>query len=127
MGDKTVGLSICYDLRFAELYRTLSASGAQAVIVPSAFTYTTGEAHWHVLLRARAIENGAFVVAPAQAGTHEGGRGTWGHSIIIDPWGKILGEIQKDTPGYLCADLDLGEVAKSRSAIPSLTHDRDLG
>lgn len=122
-----IGLSVCYDLRFPYLYRKLAKEGAEILTIPAAFTVPTGKAHWHVLLRARAIENGAFVVAAAQAGTHEGGRGTWGHSIMIDPWGKILGEIQKDTAGYLCADLDLAEVAKARTAIPSLTHDRDIG
>lgn len=121
-----IGMSVCYDVRFPHLYRTLAKQGAEILTVPSAFTVPTGKAHWHVLLRARAIENGAFVVAPAQVGVHEGGRATWGHSMIVDPWGKVLVEIQKDSPGYICADLDLGEVAKARSAIPSLLHDRVL-
>lgn len=121
-----IGMSVCYDVRFPHLYRGLAKQGAEILAVPSAFTVPTGKAHWHVLLRARAIENGAFVIAPAQVGTHEGGRATWGHSMIIDPWGKVLAEIQKDSPGYICADLDLEEVAKARSAIPSLLHDRAL-
>jgi deaminated glutathione amidase len=119
-----IGLSICYDVRFPQLYRALAKKGAEILTIPSAFTVPTGKAHWHVLLRARAIENGAFVVAPAQVGTHEGGRATWGHSMIVDPWGKVLVEIQKDSPGFACADLDLAEVRKARTAIPSLTHDR---
>ncbi len=122
-----IGMSVCYDVRFPQLYRKLAQQGAEILTVPSAFTVPTGKAHWHVLLRARAIENGAFVMAAAQAGEHEGGRATWGHSMIIDPWGKVLIEIQKDSPGFACADLDLSEVAKARAAIPSLTHDRDIG
>jgi predicted amidohydrolase len=122
-----VGLTVCYDVRFPYLYRALAKQGTEILSIPSAFTVPTGKAHWHVLLRARAIENGAFVLAPAQAGSHEGGRATWGHSMIVDPWGKVLVEIQKDTPGFACADLDLSEVVKARTAIPSLTHDRPIG
>jgi len=122
-----IGLTICYDVRFPQLYRTLAKQGAEILTIPAAFTVPTGKAHWHVLLRARAIENGAFVMAAAQVGTHEGGRGTWGHSMIVDPWGKVLVEIQKDSPGFACADLDLTEVVKARTAIPSLTHDRPIG
>lgn len=122
-----IGLSVCYDVRFPYLYRALAQRGAEILTIPSAFTVPTGKAHWHVLLRARAIENGAFVLAPAQAGSHEGGRATWGHSMIVDPWGKVLVEIQKDSAGFACADLDLTEVAKARTAIPSLTHDRPIG
>lgn len=122
-----IGMSVCYDVRFPQLYRKLAKQGAEILTVPSAFTVPTGKAHWHVLLRARAIENGAFVIAAAQAGEHEGGRATWGHSMIVDPWGKVLIEIQKDSAGFACADLDLSEVSKARSAIPSLTHDRDIG
>jgi len=121
-----IGMTVCYDVRFPQLYRKLAKEGAEILTVPSAFTVPTGKAHWHVLLRARAIENGAFVIAPAQAGTHEGGRGTWGHSMIVDPWGKVLVEIQKDNPDFACADLDLSEVAKARAAIPSLTHDKAI-
>lgn len=125
--DLKIGMSVCYDIRFPQLYRKLAKQGAEILAIPSAFTVPTGKAHWHVLLRARAIENGGFVVAPAQVGEHEGGRSTWGHSMIVDPWGKVLIEIQKDTAGFACADLDLTEVAKARGAIPSLTHDRDIG
>lgn len=121
-----IGMTICYDMRFAKLYRELAKAGAQIITVPSAFTVPTGQAHWEVLLRARAIETGAFVLAPAQVGTHEGGRATYGHSLIVAPWGQILAEIQGDKPGYAVAELDLDEVSKARTAVPSLTHDRDF-
>jgi len=120
-----LGLSICYDVRFPHLYRALAKRGAEILSVPAAFTVPTGQAHWEILLRARAIENGAFVIAPAQAGMHEGGRGTWGHSMIINPWGQIIARIQEDSAGFACADLALAEVGKARSSIPSLRHDRD--
>lgn len=126
VGDIKVGLSICYDLRFPYLYRSMAKQGAQILTIPAAFTVPTGEAHWEVLLRARAIENGAFVLAPAQVGMHEGGRATWGHSMVISPWGKILAEIQGDSSDYAVVDLDLTEIEKARSAIPSLMHDRPL-
>lgn len=119
-----IGMSVCYDVRFAHLYRDMAKKGAHILTVPAAFTVPTGKAHWEILLRARAIENGAFVLAPAQVGTHEGGRATYGHSLMISPWGQIIAEIQQDSPGYACAELELGEVAKAREAIPSLTHDR---
>ncbi len=119
----TIGLTICYDLRFAHLYRALAKAGAALLTVPSAFTETTGKAHWHVLLRARAIENGAFVIAPAQGGTHANGRKTYGHSLIINPWGEILAEGGTD-PGIVMAELDLDEVAAARAKIPALQHDR---
>ena len=118
-----IGLSVCYDLRFPQLYRTLAKSGAEILTVPSAFTETTGKAHWHVLLRARAIENGCFVVAPAQGGTHPNGRKTYGHSLIVGPWGDILAEAGTD-PGFIAAELDLGDVADARARLPSLHHDR---
>lgn len=119
-----LGLSICYDVRFPQIYRKMAKDGAQILSIPAAFTVPTGKAHWEVLLRARAIENGAFVMAAAQAGVHDGGRSTYGHSMIISPWGDILGEIQGDSAGYVCAEIDLGAVDKARAAIPSLTHDR---
>jgi predicted amidohydrolase len=119
-----LGLTICYDLRFPQLYRALAKAGAEIVAVPAAFTRPTGEAHWEALLRARAIENGMFVLAAAQGGTHEDGRGTWGHSIAIDPWGRIIAEAQDDRPGVVMADLDLAEVASTRQAIPSLANER---
>jgi predicted amidohydrolase len=118
-----LGLSVCYDLRFPQLYRTLAKAGAEILTVPSAFTETTGKAHWHVLLKSRAIENGCFVVAPAQGGAHANGRKTYGHSLIIGPWGDILAEGGVD-PGVVAAELDLEEVAKARARLPSLHHDR---
>ena len=118
-----LGLSVCYDLRFPGLYRALAKGGAEIIAVPSAFTETTGKAHWHVLLRARAIENGCFIVAPAQGGTHANGRKTYGHSLIVGPWGDILAEGGTD-PGIISAELDLAEVAAARARLPSLRHDR---
>ncbi len=117
-----LGMTICYDVRFPSLYRTLALKSAQILTVPSAFTVPTGQAHWEVLLRARAIENGCFVLAPAQVGVHEGGRATYGHSMILSPWGDKIVEIQGDKPGYTCAELDLEAVDKARAAIPSLMH-----
>lgn len=125
MGAK-LGLSICYDLRFAHLYRALAKAGAQILFVPSAFTVPTGEAHWETLLRARAIETGAYVVAPAQGGMHEDGRATWGHSMIISPWGEIIASLDHDEPGVITATLDLDRVADVRSKIPALRHDVDF-
>jgi predicted amidohydrolase len=119
-----LGMTVCYDLRFPQLYRSLAKAGATMISVPSAFTVPTGEAHWHVLLRARAIEAGAFVFAPAQWGEHAGGRRTYGHSLIVSPWGRILAEAG-DQPGTIAADIDFSEVAKARTMIPSLGHDRD--
>ncbi|HEY1612768.1 MAG TPA: carbon-nitrogen hydrolase family protein [Rhizomicrobium sp.] len=118
-----VGLSICYDLRFPALYRDLAQAGAAMLTVPSAFTETTGKAHWHVLLRARAIENGAFVLAPAQGGLHANGRRTFGHSLIVSPWGEILAEAGTD-PGIILAEIDPAAVAEARARVPSLRHDR---
>jgi predicted amidohydrolase len=118
-----IGLSICYDLRFPKLYRALAHEGAFLLTVPSAFTETTGKAHWHVLLRARAIENGAFVVAPAQGGTHANGRQTYGHSLIVGPWGEILAEGGTE-PGVIVADIDPDAVTTARARVPSLRHDR---
>jgi predicted amidohydrolase len=118
-----LGLTICYDLRFPALYRALAEAGATMLAIPSAFTQQTGEAHWHVLLRARAIENGSFVFAAAQAGKHENGRETFGHSLIVDPWGRILAEGGTE-PGVVIAEINLAEVAKARSRMPSLQHGR---
>jgi predicted amidohydrolase len=120
-----LGLSVCYDMRFPYLYRQLAKAGADFLAVPSAFTGPTGEAHWHVLLRARAIENGCYVFAPAQCGVHDGGRKTWGHSLIIDPWGRVLADGGEE-PGIISAEIDLGQVAEARTKIPSLSHDRDI-
>jgi deaminated glutathione amidase len=119
-----IGLSICYDVRFAYLYRALAKAGAQILTVPAAFTRSTGEAHWEILLRARAIETGSFVLAPAQGGLHEDGRGTWGHSMIIGPWGEVLARAEGDEPGVIAATLDLDAVAKARQAIPALKNER---
>jgi predicted amidohydrolase len=119
-----LGLTICYDMRFPQLYRALAKAGSQIVAVPAAFTRPTGEAHWEVLLRARAIENGMFVLAAAQGGEHEDGRATWGRSIAIDPWGRVLAQAPGDEPGVILADLDLGLVASTRQAIPSLANER---
>ncbi len=118
-----VGLAICYDLRFANLFRTLAQNGAQLITVPSAFTVPTGQAHWESLLRARAIETGSFVLAPAQTGTHHGDRKTYGHSLIISPWGEVIAD-GGDALGIVLADLDMDAVAKARGAIPALQHDR---
>lgn len=120
-----LGLSICYDLRFASLYRKLAAAGAEILCVPAAFTRVTGEAHWHVLLRARAIETGCFVIAPAQTGRHEDGRETFGHSLVVDPWGEVLADAG-EAPGTLVADLDLDRVGEARRRIPALRHDRPI-
>jgi predicted amidohydrolase len=119
-----LGLSVCYDVRFPELYRRLALAGAQVIAIPAAFTRPTGEAHWETLLRARAIETGAFVLAAAQGGVHQDGRGTWGRSTIVGPWGEILGKLDHDEPGVLMADLDLEASAKARAAIPNLVNAR---
>jgi predicted amidohydrolase len=119
-----IGLSVCYDVRFPHLYRALAKAGAEIVTVPAAFTRPTGEAHWEILLRARAIEAGAYVLAPAQGGFHEDGRGTWGRSTIVGPWGEILAKAEDDEPCVVIAELDLEAVAKARAAIPALVNDR---
>lgn len=118
-----LGLSVCYDLRFPELYRVLSSQGAQLLCVPSAFTEKTGEAHWEILLRARAVENLCFVIAPNQTGTHAGGRRTWGHSMIINPWGAILAQ-RAEGEGVVLAMIDVEAQNKIRSSFPSLNHRR---
>ena len=116
-----VGLSVCYDLRFPELYRVYAAQGADLLLVPSAFTHTTGEAHWDTLLRARAIENLAYVAAPAQGGLHENGRRTWGHSMVVDPWG-VLASVRAEGEGVDVVDIDAATVARARSQLPALEH-----
>jgi len=120
-----VGLSICFDLRFPKLFRHYASQGAGLVLVPAAFTKTTGEAHWHTLLRARAIENGLFVAAAAQCGITEEGRETFGHSVVYDPWGACLGQLDV-APGVLTVDLELAAVERARSQIPVLSQDRDF-
>ena len=121
-----LGLTICYDVRFAALYRRLAKAGAQMISVPSAFTRPTGRAHWETLLRARAIETGSFILAPAQGGKHEDGRKTWGRSMVIGPWGEIVAAFDHDEPGVLHAEIDLDEVEAARSRIPSLSNDREF-
>ena len=120
-----LGLTVCYDVRFPQLYRALALGGAFAFTVPSAFTVPTGEAHWHVLLRARAIENGAFVIAPAQGGAHANGRKTYGHSLIVGPWGEVLAEAGTE-PGVIYAEIDPGLSAAARAKLPNLRHARDF-
>ncbi len=121
----TLGMTVCYDLRFPQLYRALAKSGATFISIPSAFTKPTGQAHWHVLMRARAIECGAYVFAPAQGGTHETGRETYGHSLIVAPWGEVIAEAGVET-GFIMADIDPAAVVSARARVPSLTHDRDF-
>jgi predicted amidohydrolase len=118
-----LGMTVCYDLRFPHLYRALAQAGADFLAVPSVFTVPTGTAHWHVLLRARAIENGCFVFAPAQWGEHAGGRRSYGHSLIVDPWGEVLADRGEET-GIITAQIDPARIAKARGMVPSLQHDR---
>jgi predicted amidohydrolase len=118
-----LGMSVCYDVRFPHLYRALAQAGADFLCVPSVFTVPTGRAHWHVLLRARAIENGCFVFAPAQWGEHAGGRKSFGHSLIVDPWGEVLADGGEET-GIVTARIDRARVAEAHRSVPSLTHDR---
>jgi predicted amidohydrolase len=119
-----LGLTICYDLRFPLLHQALAKAGAVALAVPAAFTRPTGEAHWETLLRARAIETGAYVFAPAQGGVHADGRATWGRSLVVEPWGAVIAKLDHDEPGVLIADLDLSKVAAARTAIPALKNGR---
>ncbi|MBS0363414.1 MAG: carbon-nitrogen hydrolase family protein [Proteobacteria bacterium] len=123
-GDLKLGMTVCYDLRFPALYRALALAGAEVMTIPAAFTRPTGAAHWDVLMRARAIETGAFVLAPAQGGKHEDGRGTWGHSLAVAPWGEVIAALDHDEPGVLIAELDLPAAAKARAAIPNLVNAR---
>lgn len=122
-----LGLTVCYDIRFPQLHRALAKAGAVMIAVPAAFTVPTGEAHWEVLLRARAIETGCYVLAPAQGGAHEDGRRTWGRSTVVAPWGEVVAKLDGDEPGVLFATLDLDAVERARNAVPQLTHDRDFG
>ncbi|WP_106639121.1 carbon-nitrogen hydrolase family protein [Allosphingosinicella vermicomposti] len=120
-----MGVTICYDLRFPDLYRALTDAGATILSVPAAFTVPTGEAHWHILLRARAIEAGAFVIAAAQSGTHQDGRKTYGHSLVVDPWGKVLFDMGEGN-GVGFAEIDLEEVSRVRSRLPAIRHRRPI-
>ena len=119
-----LGFAVCYDLRFPQLFRAEAKAGAHILTAPAAFTKQTGEAHWHVLLRARAIENGAFLISAAQAGLHEDGRETYGHSMVIDPWGQIVAEALTDEPQVVSAEIDLSQVAQARKKIPNLNNAR---
>ena len=121
-----LGFAVCYDLRFPQLFRSEALAGAEILTVPAAFTRQTGEAHWHVLLRARAIENGAFVIAAAQGGLHEDGRETYGHSLIIDPWGRVLAEANHDEPGVIVAEIDPSQSAAARRKVPNLKNAREF-
>ncbi len=122
-GPLRVGLSICYDLRFPELYRALMTPPCDVLAVPAAFTYTTGRAHWELLLRARAVENQCYVLAAAQGGTHPNGRRTWGHSMVIDPWGEVL-QVQDEGEGFVMAEVDAERIAQVRTQLPALQHRR---
>lgn len=124
--DIPLGIAICYDMRFPHLFRAQAKQGAEILTSPSSFTRQTGEAHWHILLRSRAIENGAFMIAAAQGGVHEDGRETYGHSLIINPWGEIIGEQNNNEPGIIVAELDLSEVTKARQRIPGLANEREF-
>ena len=117
-------MAICYDVRFPALYRALAEAGATVLTAPACFTRQTGEAHWHILQRARAIETGSFMISAAQGGRHEDGRETFGHSLIVDPWGRILAEAEGDAPGIILAEIDLARVADARARIPTLAHAR---
>jgi len=124
--DAPLGLTICYDLRFPHLYRRLAQAGAEMIAAPAAFTRPTGRAHWETLLRARAIETGAFILAPAQGGHHEDGRNTWGRSMVVGPWGEIVAQFDHDAPGVLLAEIDLDEAAAARGRIPALVNDQEF-
>ena len=124
LGFARLGMSVCYDLRFPQLFRAQALAGAEILTVPAAFTRQTGEAHWHVLLRARAIENGAFLIAAAQGGKHEDGRETYGHSMVVDPWGSVVAEAEHDEPGVVIAEIDIAQVAAARRKIPNLSNAR---
>lgn len=121
-----LGLAVCYDVRFPQLFRAQALAGAQVLTMPAAFTRQTGAAHWHVLQRARAIENGAFVVSAAQGGRHEDGRETYGHSLVVDPWGRVLAEADHDEPAVVVADIDLAAVAEARAKVPNLKNAREF-
>lgn len=121
-----LGMTVCYDVRFPHLYRQLARAGAAMIAIPAAFTRPTGEAHWETLLRARAIETGCFILAPAQGGEHEDGRRTWGRSMVVGPWGEVVVRADHDEPCVLIADLDMEAVARARRAVPQLTHDREF-
>jgi len=126
LGAFTLGMSICYDMRFPRLYNALANAGANLIAVPAAFTVPTGQAHWHVLLRARAIETGSWIIAAAQGGQHENGRATYGHSIVIDPWGRVAAELDHDAPGVLMAEIAPELAVEARQRIPALANARNF-
>jgi len=126
MDQTKLGISICYDVRFPHLYSQQALAGADILTAPAAFTRQTGKAHWHVLQRARAIENGAFMISAAQGGDHEDGRETYGHSIIVNPWGEVIAELEHEETGFISAKLDLMEVEKARAKIPNLANRRQF-
>lgn len=126
LGPVTLGMSICYDMRFPRLYNALANAGANLIAVPAAFTVPTGQAHWHVLLRARAIETGSWVIAAAQGGQHPNGRATYGHSLVIDPWGRVVAELDHDHPGVLVAEIAPEAAADARQRIPALANARNF-
>ncbi|MBL8578670.1 MAG: carbon-nitrogen hydrolase family protein [Mesorhizobium sp.] len=126
IGNARLGFAICYDVRFPQLFRAEALAGAEVLSAPAAFTRQTGEAHWHVLQRARAIENGAFVISAAQGGLHEDGRETYGHSLIVDPWGRVLAEVDGDEPGVAVAEIDTAQSAAARGKIPNLKNAREF-
>jgi len=121
-----VGMAVCYDIRFPQLFRAQALAGANVITGPAAFTRQTGEAHWHVLQRARAIENGAFLISAAQGGVHEDGRETYGHSLIVSPWGKVLAEAAHDEPGVIVTDIDVSESTAARAKVPNLKNAREF-
>ncbi len=121
-----VGMAICYDIRFPQLFRAQALAGANLITAPAAFTRQTGRAHWHVLQRARAIENGAFLISAAQGGVHDDGRETFGHSIIVSPWGEVLAEAAHDEPAVIVADIDITQSAACRAKVPNLKNARDF-
>ncbi len=123
-GPLRMGLSICYDLRFPELYRALMSPPCDVLSVPAAFTHTTGQAHWELLLRARAVENQCYVLAAAQGGSHPNGRRTWGHSMVVGPWGEVLAVCEADGPGLALAEVDARHLAQVRQQLPALMHRR---
>jgi len=127
IGVAKLGFAICYDVRFPQLFRAEALAGAEVLSAPAAFTRQTGQAHWHVLQRARAIENGAFMISAAQGGLHEDGRETFGHSIIVDPWGKVLAEADHDEPGVIVAEIDTSLSSAARKKIPNLRNAREFG
>ena len=125
-GDAKIGVAICYDVRFPEVFRRQALAGADILTAPACFTKQTGQAHWHVLMRARAIENASFMISAAQGGIHDDGRKTFGHSIIVDPWGNVLADSENDEPGFISAKIDLQDAVKARKRIPVLTHGREF-